>query len=295
VRGQSGLWLSSYAHQDAAPAGDAAQPVALLTQLQTLGKTFSQAAGTHATVKLAAHEGVRQANASQLVPDQAPLTALRTSASTAVPGTAFDEAQAAARERSTAPGQDRLPHTGDALLGLASPAGIGLVAGQALSWSVGETLTLASGQHSETAVAGNARLHSGQAIGLLAAAVEGGQSEAHSLSVVAGEGPLELQAQSDAIRMQAKQGLQLVSANAQLELAAGKTVHLATAGGASLTIEGGNITIACPGNIAVHASKKSFVGPVQAPYPLPAFPASVCVECLLQAMRKGQALAPVNA
>ncbi|MEQ4576289.1 MAG: DUF2345 domain-containing protein, partial [Gammaproteobacteria bacterium] len=32
------------------------------------------------------------------------------------------------------------------------------------------------------------------------------------------------------------------------------------AGGASVTIEGGNISIACPGKITVHAAKKSFLG-----------------------------------
>ncbi|WP_146090211.1 DUF2345 domain-containing protein, partial [Xanthomonas populi] len=169
----------------------------------------------------------------------------------------FDAARAAASERSAAPGDGRVPHTGDALLGLAASAGIGLVAGQGLSWSVGETLTLASGQGSEAAIAGNARLHSGQAIGVLAAAVDGGQTQAHSLSIVSGEGELDLQAQSDELRLQAKEGLKLISANAEVELAAGKTVHLAVAGGASVTIEGGNITVACPGTITVHASKKS--------------------------------------
>ena len=38
---------------------------------------------------------------------------------------------------------------------------------------------------------------------------------------------------------------------------------MATSGGASITIEDGNIVIACPGNITVHAAKKSFVGPAQ--------------------------------
>ncbi|WP_019305281.1 DUF2345 domain-containing protein, partial [Xanthomonas oryzae] len=94
--------------------------------------------------------------------------------------------------------------------------------------------------------------------------------------------------------VQAKEGLTLVSANAEVELAAGKTLHLAVAGGASITIEGGNITFACPGTITVHASRKSFVGPVQQSYPLPAFAKSVCIPCLLQAMGKGQALSPVN-
>jgi uncharacterized protein (DUF2345 family) len=36
---------------------------------------------------------------------------------------------------------------------------------------------------------------------------------------------------------------------------------VATAGGASVTIEGGNITFTAPCNIVVHAGKKSFTGP----------------------------------
>ncbi|WP_326483202.1 type VI secretion system Vgr family protein [Xanthomonas translucens pv. translucens] len=286
VRATSGLWLSSYG-RSSGPAGEATQPSALLTQLQTLGKTFSQAAGTHQTVKLAAHEGAKKANQSQLIPDQAPLQALLTSVKTTVPGTVYADAKGAAAERSASPGDGRVPHTGDALLGLAAPAGIGVVAGQGLSWSVGETLTLASGAGSEAAIAGDARLHSGQAIGVLAAAVDGGQTQAHSLSLVSGEGALDVQAQSDEVRVQSKEGLKLISANAEVELAAGKTIHLAVAGGASVTIEGGNITFACPGTITVHASKKSFVGPVQRSAPLPLFPQSVCVECMLKAARAG--------
>ncbi|SMQ95671.1 Rhs element Vgr protein [Xanthomonas fragariae] len=226
VRATSGLWLSSYT-RSSGPAGEATQPSALLTQLQTLGKTFSQAAGTHQTVTLAAHEGVGQANHSKLIADQAPLQALLTSVKTTVPGTAYADAKGAAAERSASPGDDRVPHTGDALLGLAAPSGIGVVAGQGLSWSVGETLTLASGAGSEAAIAGNARLHSGQAIGVLAAAVDGGQTQANSLSLVSGEGALDVQAQSDEVRVQSKEGLKLVSANAEVELAAGKTIHLA--------------------------------------------------------------------
>ncbi|RPE74669.1 uncharacterized protein DUF2345, partial [Vulcaniibacterium tengchongense] len=47
------------------------------------------------------------------------------------------------------------------------------------------------------------------------------------------------------------------------ELAAGQAVRLATAGGASITIEGGHLVVSCPGEIKVHAGKKSFVGPTQ--------------------------------
>ncbi len=96
-----------------------------------------------------------------------------------------------------------------------------------------------------------------------------------------------MQAQSDEVRVQSKEGLKLISANAEVELAAGKTIHLAVAGGASVTIEGGNLTFACPGTITVQASKKSFVGPVQQAYPLPQFPRSSCKSCILDAARQG--------
>ena len=89
------------------------------------------------------------------------------------------------------------------------------------------------------------------------------------------------------MRLQSRQGLKLVSANAAVELAAGKRLKLAVAGGASLTIEGGGIRIACPGTITVHASKQSFVGAVQQNSPLPPFPRSSCKSCILDAMRQG--------
>jgi uncharacterized protein (DUF2345 family) len=95
---------------------------------------------------------------------------------------------------------------------------------------------------------GDARLHSGQAIGLLE-----GTQKTTTLSVVSGEGELDVPAQNE-VRLRSRQGLKVVSANAAVELAAGKTVHLAVAGGASVTIEGGNITFACPGNLRVHAA-----------------------------------------
>src|SRR5690606_3619470 len=137
VRAERGLWLSAYGIDGSTPAGDAVAPTALLDQLAKLGETFSQAAGTHPTAKLAGHEGATRPSQSELIGEEAPLAAIRTSAKTTVPGTTWDEAQGAATERSPAAGEGRVPHTGDALLGLAAPAGIGLIAGQSLTWSTG--------------------------------------------------------------------------------------------------------------------------------------------------------------
>lgn len=286
VRAEAGLWLSAYATPGETPAGDAVGPTALLKHAQQVAGVFSPAAGTHLTVKLADHEGVGSAK-SHLIDDQAPLQALLTSAKTTVNGEDYSDAIGDAGERKPDAGEGRVPHTGDPILGLAAPGGIAHVAGQSLHWAVGETLTLGSGQASHLAIANNLRVHTGQAIGWLVEAVEGAPTEAVSLSLVTGEGELDVQAQHDEIKLQAKDQLKIVSANAEAEFAAGKTIHLAVSGGASLTIEGGNITVACPGEIKVHAAKKSFVGPVQRDYPMPAFPRSTCKSCILDAARQG--------
>ncbi len=130
---------------------------------------------------------------------------------------------------------------------------------------------------------------------MLAAAVDGGQTQANSLSLVSGEGALDVQAQSDEVRVQSKEGLKLVSANAEVELAAGKTIHLAVAGGASVTIEGGNLTFACPGTITVQASKKSFVWPTTLNRSFVAWPKSeLNAPCMQQAAATNSAFVRVD-
>src|SRR5690606_421283 len=195
--------------------------------------------------------------------EQAPLPALQASAATTVDGRDYRQAEAEAGDRKLTAGAKRVPHTGDALLGLSAPAGIGLVAGQSLHWSAGETLTVASGADSNLTVAGDLRIHAGQAIGWLAGAVEGAPTGGHALALVSAGGELQLEAQNGLLKLQSKEQLKVVSVSAEVELAAGKAVHLATEGGASITIEGGNISVACPGAIKVHAGKKSFVGAAQ--------------------------------
>ena len=73
----------------------------------------------------------------------------------------------------------------------------------------------------------------------------------------------------------AKKDVKLVSATQYIDFAAAKKIHLAVAGGASITIDGG-ITVQCHGTITAHASKKSFTGPEQGNYALPVFPRILC-------------------
>jgi len=97
-----------------------------------------------------------------------------------------------------------------------------------------------------------------------------------------------VQAQADVLKVQARDEVNMVSADAHVDWAAAKRISLSTADGANITIEGGNITVQCPGKLTIHAAKKNFLPPEHLSYPLPAMPRSICVECL----KKSLAAAP---
>jgi len=134
---------------------------------------------------------------------------------------------------------------------------------------VGETATLMSGQDTNFAIAGKTRIHTGQAIGLLAGAVAPGEGNT-GIQLIAAQGDIDAQAQSDEMKFQAKKDLKLVSASANIDFAAARKIVMSVGGGASITIDGG-ITVQCPGTITVHASKKSFSGPTSLSYDAPGF------------------------
>lgn len=281
IRAAKGLLLSTYAIDPHTPAGDAVAAQALLQQQRDLAERFDLAAQIHNTVTLACHRGVHKANQSALIADQAPLKALHTSLNTTVTNEQLAKAAGEALQRNP---QHPIPQSGDALLTLSARDSIAKIAGQSLQWTTGETLTLGSGYDTHMATGGRLRLHSGQAIGYLAGAQK---ADGIGLSMIASAGPVDIQAQRDDINLNAQGELTIISINAEAEMAAGTTLHLAVDGGASLTMEGGNITFACPGQIKVHASAHQFQGPSSSHVGLPLFPQSVCVECMLKAARKG--------
>jgi Rhs element Vgr protein len=263
IRAADGLMLTSYGIGVADPAGDNAAAIALSKQAANLIKTYSQAAGTHQTVKLAGNEGSTAANQSNLDEQAAPLPALVKSISGMVDGKTLDQAQAdaAAKNTSTA---DKLPHMADPMIAVTAKAGLGMTAGQSLQWANGENIHWASGENTNLAVGNQLRVHTGQAIGMLAGAIQPGEGAAGTgLTIIAAQGKIDIQAQSDTISVQAKDEVNVQSANAHIDWAAAKRIVLKTAGGACIDISGGNITVKCPGTITVQASQKSFSGPTQ--------------------------------
>ena len=266
VRAAKGLLLSTYAIEPHTPAGDASAAQALLQQQRDLAARFDLAAQIHHTGPLASHRGVHQAQLSALIADQAPLQALHTSLSATVTGEQLAQASADALTRDS---HHPIPHSADPLLTLSARDSIAKIAGQSLQWTAAQTLTLGSGADTHLATGQTLRLHSGQAIGALAGAQ---QADGIGLALIASAGAVDIQAQQSDIHLSAQNDLKIISIEAEAQMAAGTTLHLAVEGGASLTLEGGNITFACPGSIKVYAGKRRFNGPIQQYFPLPPFP-----------------------
>ncbi|AZU59804.1 type VI secretion protein [Ralstonia pseudosolanacearum] len=284
VRGQAGLLLTTYrdaASGKAVPTGDNAAGIALIRQAKQLTASLSQGATTHQTAAL-----------STAKDDSAPLAKQETAASGMVDGKALDAAQQDAAAGNTAT-QGKVPHQSEATVQLAGRAGLVAIAGQDLQFANGESIALASGQDTNVAVGKQARIHAGQGIGVAAGLSKAGDDNI-GLQLTAGQDNLDVQAQHDALGLLSKDDLKLVSANLHVDFAAAKRIRLATAAGASITLEGGNITVETPGRITYKAAQRSFAGPVTQSYPLPVFPQGVCVECVLCAMGKQHAFANKN-
>ncbi|MDQ5925440.1 MAG: type secretion system secreted protein VgrG, partial [Pseudomonadota bacterium] len=209
--------------------------------------------------------------------------------------TSLPNALADAADRLTQGGTDKVPHTADPDIALIGKAGIGLTAGQDLHLSSGDITQIASGQDTHWAVGGQARVQTGQAIGVLAGAIQPGtEATGKGLTMIAAQGPIDLQAQAGPAQVAAKQTLELKTASGVVNIAAAKRVVLAVSGGASITIEGGQFTAQCPGKITVKAGNKVMAGPGTMGWSFPAMPRTVCVECLRKAMASGSPVAALN-
>ncbi|TWI46743.1 Rhs element Vgr protein [Pseudoduganella flava] len=290
VRAGAGLLVSSYKMQHSAdardPAGDNAAGIALLKQAVKLGETFSEAAGTHGTVTLATHTGAKQANSSVLDDGAAPLEAMLKAVSGMVDGKEVGAARGDAAGKSTKPADGKIPHATDPVVAISAKAGLAVTAGQALQLANGEAVALMSGADTQVVSGAQMRVHAGQAIGVLAGAVAAG-AEGVGLQAIAAKDAIDVQAQSDTLAIQARDDVKVVSAASFAEWAAKKSISLSTAGGANITIDGGNITVQCPGKLTIRAGTKSFKGPDRMQYPLPLLPQAICVECLMKARASG--------
>jgi type VI secretion system secreted protein VgrG len=290
IRGGKGILISTYYGTapggSPEPAGENTPGIALLKQAQGFADAFNRAAATHQTVHFIVAEGCRingETSQSTLDDDSPPLAAMvKTTAGQVSAQNGGKDAQGT-----------KIPHSNDPMISIVAQAGLGITAGDGLHIAAHEAAHFASGRDMHIAVGEALTMHSGQAIGLLAGAVGAGEGNT-GIKLYTGQGDVELQAQSDTMTFAAKELVRLISANSHIDFAAAKSITLCTEAGASLTIEGGNITFACPGTISIKASSKSFTGPTSSDYSLPAFPRSICVACLKKSLAAAPAFTTIE-
>jgi type VI secretion system secreted protein VgrG len=270
LRAGKGVLLTTYYGTapggGAEPAGDNTAGIALLKQAQGFADTFDRAAATHQTVRFILVKGGAlngESSQSAIDAEQAPIAAMVKALSGMVD----------ARDGSIDGNGQKIPHMHAPLVVVTAQAGIGVAASDGLHVAAGEVAHLASGRDMHVAVGDAMSIHSGQAIGLLAGAVGAGDGDT-GIQLYAGQGDVQLQAQSDEMTLAARDLVRLISTNSHVDFAAAKSIVICTDGGASLTIEGGNITFACPGTISIKGASKSFAGPEKAGYVLPQMPQS---------------------
>jgi uncharacterized protein (DUF2345 family) len=165
----------------------------------------------------------------------------------------------------------RLPHLAQPVIAIAAQGGLHAAVGQDLQLAANDTIAVFSGADTQFATGGQLRIHAGEAIGMLGGAVQPGEGGL-GLQLVAAQDDIVFQAQSDTLTVQARDEVNVISANAHIDWGAAKSISLSTAGGANITIAGGNITVQCPGKLTIHAGMKSFDGPSTSEAKFPVLP-----------------------
>ena len=163
----------------------------------------------------------------------------------------------------------------------ASPATSLVFAGEQLHWTSQADLHLGAG-HTVASVAGNAASFFAHAGGIQA---------------FAGNGPVSLEAHTDAFELLADKSITVISVNDSIEINAKQKIVL-QAGQASITLDGANITFACPGNFSVKGGLHPFGAGGAKPAVLAPLASgtvsTVCIECLQSAAKAGSALVARN-
>ncbi|MCP5220429.1 MAG: DUF2345 domain-containing protein [Zoogloeaceae bacterium] len=189
--------------------------------------------------------------------------ALQPSAATAGP-VSSGQTHAAGSFKPTAGGEGcarawsapRLQYSAPGGIAQLTPASAILVAGKTLSLAAQDINLIVQGNHSLAVKDGLALFTVGKASGSKPNTETG-------IALHAASGKVSVQAQSGQLRAAADKTVTVASTTANLKASA-KTHLLATAGGAYLKLEGGNIELHAPGPVKLKASLKSLTGPAMA-------------------------------
>ncbi|WNY81415.1 type VI secretion system tip protein VgrG [Cronobacter dublinensis] len=164
------------------------------------------------------------------------------------------------------------------------PQGVAFTSGEHLQMAASQNVALNAGGDISLGSMGNTTLMAGEKIGLFA--------HTGTLSVISGEGPVQMQAQNGAMSLGAQQKVSLVS-TADMLFAGKKKITL-IGGGSYLKIEEGNIEYGTT-ETYLRRVERTYVGqpasqPVDFPQLHPVIQGNICITCLLKAIQANDAM-----
>jgi type VI secretion system secreted protein VgrG len=259
LRGGEGLLVSTSSRAKngssvTSTAFDTSEAVGMLKAAGALSKTLSEAATAQNALASSAANDAQAAMLAQIDPEQDGKYVGAVGGHTAVKATAgsreLDAAQPVEKFASPVMLLD-----GASSVNWASPASTVVFAGGQLHWTVQSDMQWTAG-HTFSAVAANA-------LGLF--------THSGGIQAIAANGPVSLQAHTDQLEILADKAITVISVNDVIEIKANQKIAL-QAGQSSVTLEGGDITFACPGNFTVKGGQHLFDGgaahaPVLSPLP----------------------------
>ncbi|ELY4320273.1 type VI secretion system tip protein VgrG [Cronobacter turicensis] len=122
-----------------------------------------------------------------------------------------------------------------------APAGIGLVTPKNIQLSAGHTLTATAGENVDMSIMKKFTVAAGEAISLFA--------QRMGMKLFAARGKVDIQAQTDAMRLQSDKAMNINSVSGEIVLNAAQGITLTSKGGAYIKIKDGAIEIGAPGKI----------------------------------------------
>ena len=181
---------------------------------------------------------------------------------TSLNGQSTQKTQSSSRELNTAP-EAAVERFATPLIVAEAPSAIVLTSPASSALFAGEQLQLVS--------QGDSHLSAGHTVAMVAGKTQSLFSHAGGLEAVAANGALSLQAHTDQLELLADKEVTVVSVNDSISINAKNQIVL-KAGQSSITLDGANITFACPGTFSVKGSGHSLGGGASAAVSSPDLP-----------------------
>ncbi|QOL49686.1 type VI secretion system Vgr family protein [Massilia litorea] len=245
VRGGEGVLLSTSARARqgcgvSSTQMDALEAVSLLKGAEALGKTLGDAAAQQQAL-FSKDASKAQSEFIEQVDPKA-----KGKYAGAVNGQTAQKAKSGARELDPQQPVEKFASAvvlldSAASMNWATPASTILYAGKQLNWTTQSDLHMTAAHTVSSVAANTASLFT-----------HGG-----GIQAIAGNGPVSLQAHTDQLEIVADKEVTVISVNDCIEIKAKEKIVL-QAGQSAITLEGGNITFACPGKFSVKGGKHFF-------------------------------------